>query len=425
MAAALAEVRQRLGAGAVVLHTRRFRRRGLLGIRGREIVEITAAKRCSGLPTDPWGGMVGPSGRSADAADDDIDEASRADGAAPRATPKAGPCAVQVEGATARVVSVKDDIFAGAPERMAEEINGLRSVVGDDASPADPLAVAPPNRSALPDHLYDAYFTLLHHAVSDDLAEDLVTRVCSALTAEALHDAACVRRALAACLEAMVPEAGGVTLQPVPGPTVAVFVGPTGAGKTTTLAKLAADFSLRKKKRVGLVTIDTYRIAAVEQLRTYADIIGVPLYVAMSPEQLREAIGSLVECDVVLVDTVGRSPRAAARLQEIKEFVAAAAPHEVHLVLPATAAGRQLEESVERFSELGVNRLLFTKLDEAIGFGVILSCLQKAQVGLSYVTTGQEVPHDIEIGRGEWLAEALTGVVAHRGRSERDTGNAR
>jgi flagellar biosynthesis protein FlhF len=180
-------------------------------------------------------------------------------------------------------------------------------------------------------------------------------------------------------------------------------------GKTTTVAKLAASFKLTMGLRPGLVTVDTYRIAAVEQLRTYAEIIDLPLKVANAPTEMRRAIEELGDVDLVLIDTAGRSPRDEVRIRELAEFLAAAQPDEVHLVLSATASERSLRSAVERFSLVHADRLILTKLDEVENFGAVLSILGQTNRPISYITTGQAVPDDIEPADRSRLARLILG----------------
>ena len=180
-------------------------------------------------------------------------------------------------------------------------------------------------------------------------------------------------------------------------------------GKTTTVAKLAANFKLVHGLRPGLVTVDTYRIAAVEQLRTYAEIIDLPLAVANSPGEMRRAIDGLGDVDVVLIDTAGRSPRDEVKVRELADFLTEAKPDEVHLVLSAVAGGRSLRAAVERFSVVRADRLILTKLDEADGLGGVLAVLGQADRPVSYLTTGQGVPDDIEPADRSRLAKLILG----------------
>lgn len=188
------------------------------------------------------------------------------------------------------------------------------------------------------------------------------------------------------------------------------LVGPTGVGKTTTIAKLAANYRLRERRRVGLVTVDTYRIAAVEQLRTYADIIDLPMEVAATPRDMRAAIDRLSGQELILIDTAGRSPRDEVKIQELKCLLAECRADEVHLVLSSVSGGICLEKTAEQFVSVGVTSLLLTKLDEAGGLGGLLSLLRRSRLPLSYLTHGQNVPDDIEAADGKKLARIMVGM---------------
>jgi len=160
------------------------------------------------------------------------------------------------------------------------------------------------------------------------------------------------------------------------------------------------------------------RIAAVEQLKTYAQIIDVPLEIVTSPEQMREALGRMADREIIFIDTAGRSQRDPIKIKELKCFFEAVPPHEVHLVLSSTCGEAVLKETIGQFQEVGVNRVIFTKVDEAIGFGVVLACLEKANAKLSYITTGQDVPDDIEVGEGRLITDLILGVDSGGRRSE-------
>ena len=177
---------------------------------------------------------------------------------------------------------------------------------------------------------------------------------------------------------------------------VVALVGPTGVGKTTTIAKLAANLRLRDKRRVGLITVDTYRIAAVDQLRAYADIIDLPMEVVTTPREMRNAVARLADCEIVLIDTAGRSPRDEIQIQELKAMLSEAKPDEVQLVLSSVSGGRQLSRLVEQFTTVNPTSLLLTKLDESISCGHLLSLLCRSKLPLSYTTHGQNVPDDIQ-----------------------------
>ncbi|MDA7951738.1 MAG: flagellar biosynthesis protein FlhF [Pirellulaceae bacterium] len=191
---------------------------------------------------------------------------------------------------------------------------------------------------------------------------------------------------------------------------IVALVGTTGVGKTTTIAKLAADYRLRKKYRVGLITVDTYRIAAVDQLRTYAEIIDLPMEVVSTPKEMRQAIDRLSGLDLIFLDTAGRSPQDALQLQELRSMLLEARADEVQLVLSSVTSSQNIRKSIEQFSSVGVTSLLLTKLDEAFQVGHLLGVLQEHSLPVSYLTTGQNVPDDIEVARQGELAKRLLGL---------------
>lgn len=264
----------------------------------------------------------------------------------------------------------------------------------------------------LPDKLFDQYLGLLQQEVTEELAEEIVQQVRASLSTQDMEDETKVREAITSAVVQLVPvddSASADTKTDDGRPRTIALIGPTGVGKTTTIAKLAANFKLREKKKVALITIDTYRIAAVDQLRTYASIIGVPLQVISQPSEMADAIKKCAGCDVVLIDTAGRSQRDDPKLSQLNEYVQAADAHEVHLVLSSTCTHSVLMDAVERFNRIRVDKIIFTKLDEAVTFGVLLNVTRKVNKRLSYFTTGQEVPHHIEPGRSDRLAALVLG----------------
>jgi flagellar biosynthesis protein FlhF len=260
----------------------------------------------------------------------------------------------------------------------------------------------------LPSELVPTYAQLLEADVPEVLARRLVRHVAERVEPAELHRVESLREALRDAVESCVPVAPPIAA--VPGTRrVVALVGPTGVGKTTTVAKLAANFKLAHGYRPGLVTVDTYRIAAVEQLRTYAEIIDLPLAVANAPGEMGRAIDELGDVDIVLIDTAGRSPRDEVKIRELADFLASAQPDEVHLVLSAVAGERCLRAAVERFSLVHADRLILTKLDEADGLGGVLAVLGQADRPVSYLTTGQAVPDDIEHADRARLARLILG----------------
>jgi flagellar biosynthesis protein FlhF len=207
-------------------------------------------------------------------------------------------------------------------------------------------------------------------------------------------------------VEADLPVRGEIRLVS-PGPTIVALIGPTGVGKTTTLAKLAAHFRLHEHCRVSLITIDTFRIGAIEQLRTYAEIMRLPLEVVSTPREMAAAVGRLAESDLILVDTPGRSPHDSARLLELRATLAAARPHETLLVLSGASGSGSFYEAAGAFRGLLATSLILTKLDEAAELGKLPDWLASSGLPISYTTHGQNVPGDILPAAAARLAELL------------------
>lgn len=207
-------------------------------------------------------------------------------------------------------------------------------------------------------------------------------------------------------LEVLLGEPEPIKLIEEKKPHVAIFIGPTGVGKTTTLAKIAADFTLRQKK-VGLITADTYRIAAVEQLKTYAEILNLKVTVVYSPGEIKDAIESLKSNDLILIDTAGRSHKNKKHFDELKALVNAAGADETYLVMSSNISRIAVREILEFYAFIKNYKLLFTKLDESPATGVILNARYMTGKPLSYTTAGQSVPDDLDIANVKQLVASI------------------
>ncbi len=444
---ALDAAKRDLGADAVVLETRTFTRGGFLGLGRRPVIELTASSAERAGPPRPaarareayrrggTGSQDRDRVRGLAAALAAVRERRRSDEAPPVAAAPEPPPRREERRADGTVPAV-----AAPAERVARRFTltpadaPASAAAWPPAPPADAPAMreelaairelveralagtrAPSAVPALPPRLGLLHGRLLEQGLAPDLADRVARAVRQELPVSALDDAAAVREAVLHRLASLVPAAEPAEPRRSPHgrPWSIALVGPTGVGKTTTLAKLAASFKLRRRLRVGLLTCDTYRIAAVDQLRTYANIIGVPLEVALSPAEMAQASQALDDCDVVLIDTAGRAPDDGGRLAELRRCLDAAAPDEVHLVLSGTASEPVLMREAEAFSRVRADRLLVTKLDETVSFGTLINIMQKVGRRLSFVTTGQEVPDHIEVGRPRRLAELVLGAAVH------------
>jgi flagellar biosynthesis protein FlhF len=199
-------------------------------------------------------------------------------------------------------------------------------------------------------------------------------------------------------LEAMIPRREPI--RKVDGQaTIVAFVGPSGMGKTTTVAKVAAEALLLRGQRVVAVATDDRRIAALDQMRAYASIINFPVDVVYTPEEMRDVIRLRRQetFDLILIDTTGANPHDEEEMKKLKEILDFASPTETHLVISASTGLETILDTVEAFRPLSIGHLLFTKLDETHRSGVILSAFMKTGLPASYFTTGRNVPGDIAV----------------------------
>jgi len=247
---------------------------------------------------------------------------------------------------------------------------------------------------SLPDHLRKAFVTLVGQDVSEQIAAHIVQTVYGQLSGEQLSDNTVVEQRLLSEMSKMI-RTGTTAEQKLGRAKVMVFVGPTGVGKTTTIAKLAAIHKLFSGYNVALISADTYRIAAIEQLRTFAAIANIEMEVVYRPGEMQKAIKKHRSKDVILIDTFGRSQREVKGLSQLRKFLDVAEPDEVHLVLSCAANEKTMFDICERFDSTKPNRIVFSKVDESVTFGPMLNVSYKTGIPISYITTGQTVPDDI------------------------------
>lgn len=411
---ALAQIKKELGAGAVILHTRTYKVGGVLGVGAKSITEITATadmavtSRLTARQPAPPRAAPAPPARA---------PARPAPVAAPVVTaspPQSSPAPTPrrpeiVHGTDHATLTPALASPPGVTAQLRDEMAMLRRMVArlvESGPRAAPVST---------DALQACYLRLLESEVASELADSIVSSVRGELTPAQQSQPDAVRAAVLRRLTAYIPAADHA---PAPErdpsrPATLALIGPTGVGKTTTIAKLAATYKLRQGKRVGLITADTYRIAAVDQLRTYAGIIGLPLKVALTPAEMSRACEALQDCDVILIDTPGRAPADAGKLADLGSFLDAAGPHQVHLVLSSAASQACMKQAVRSFAPLGPSHVIFTKLDEAVNFGVLVNTARDINARLSFVTTGQEVPDHILPGDPARIASLiLDGVPA-------------
>lgn len=347
---AMLKVRNDLGRDAVIIHTRKFREGGILGLFGRQMVEVTAA----------------------------VEE---------RLAP------VQV---TSRPENVKETEIN---VELKQEIHELKEKIDRMAELVD--------EKRIPAELSDEGKKIWQLLQEKEVEESILKKIFKQLKTETGEGQSEMERLLLV-LEKMFKKGKPIAIKKTKEkPLVVSFIGPTGVGKTTTIAKIAASFAIKQNFTVALLTADTYRVAAVEQLKTYGDIMGLPVEVVYSPRDMKEAIEKHQDKDLLLIDTAGRSHRNKDKIVELKSFITAAQPDETYLVLSAPTKRKDMLEIVDNYRDIEFDKVILTKIDETSSFGGILSVLQKTRKPLAYVTTGQEVPDDIIEADPAWLAAKL------------------
>ena len=243
----------------------------------------------------------------------------------------------------------------------------------------------------------DTYSHLIDNGLDKKLASKILQK---ALEQNSQHSDDCNKEPVMNLMKKVLPCKGEIDLNG-DGPKMVAFVGPTGVGKTTTIAKIAAEYALRRGQKVALVSLDTYRLGAVDQLRIYGEIMEVPFEVAGGKEDLRRIVASHSDKDLILIDTTGRSHQDKDYSGQLKEIFDAVGGVEIHLVLSVTAQEKLFNATYRQLFPIGVDRVLFTKLDEGLSFGSLFNFSVRNRLPISYFTSGQRVPEDLEVARPE------------------------
>ncbi len=381
MKQALRLVRDELGPNAVIVSSRAVRKDGgLFGLLGRKVLEVTAAVS-DPKPEAP------PALRGST-----VPELPAARRGSSGAYHELWAVKQAVDPVLDEVRHIKDSVagleerFGGDPADIRSDLAQIRTLL---ASLVGAGQVAPDAQGSAAQRLY--YF-LLARGVDDPLARSLVQRVVARVDPGALGEIDRLKLNLAAEMRADLARAERGSL---PG-RVQVFVGPSGVGKTTTIAKLAARAVRAAPDGVLVITTDVHRVAAVEQMARFGEILGVPVEVAISPDDLGRALARAADRERVFIDTGGRSHRDPATLRDLRALVSAAGDAELMLVVSATTRAEDSREILEIYGQLPISRLVMTKLDETRIHGELYNCIVRAQRPLACVTTGQAVPDHVE-----------------------------
>ena len=375
---ALDDIKRDLGAEALILGTRAVSTRKRFGLGRRKQWEVTAAVRDEVRPDDPSGASADRA-RAAmidtDSVRDTVDLGSKADAA----TAALGASAQAVPAVAAPISSTPED----------ERINELLDDMEELKRSVRQLGSALP-RNDVPGGR-NVYSALVGQGIDPDLADDLVRKASSASRSAADKGRGGVRSLLADLMNIDSP----VELESAE-PVISVFVGPTGVGKTTTIAKIAGQAAARHGRRVALISTDSLRVGGQEQLARYGELLGIPAYACSDASALGTLIETLKDRDLILIDTPGCSPADLARLSKLRRVINGLGAR-VHLVLSATTKSEDLAKTIKRFHRYSPGRLVFTKIDETESKGNLVGELLRHGLPLSFLTDGQSVPEDLVI----------------------------
>ena len=265
----------------------------------------------------------------------------------------------------------------------------------------------------LPDSLIPYYIRMKESSVDENIIKDLLMNLYMNFKGSEFSDTKLIEKTLLELICDKLTLARVDEKRVYTGPKVIALVGPTGVGKTTTLAKMAFNSNFFGNKKIGLITADTYRISAVDQLKTYSNITQIPLEIIYQPEQIKKALNRFNDFDVVLVDTAGRSQRNVKQLSELKQILYEGGIVDVCLVLSMTTRSKDQDDILKRFGAINFNRLIFTKLDETSGYGSLLNASVKYNIPISILTFGQNVPDDIEYANKKKIAQMILWPEKH------------
>lgn len=296
---------------------------------------------------------------------------------------------------------------------LENKLDSLQSLLEETLVKTDDKGSAASNENEQPSEAENFLRLLYNTMVDNEVDEHYANQIIDTLDVKETQETP-IDYYLASVYQKMVLKFGKTTRisEAKKRPKVVYFIGPTGVGKTTTIAKIASRFTVEQKKKLALLTTDTYRIVAAEQLKTYADILEVPIRVIYSVEEMEHAFSDFRDYDYILVDTAGHSHYNEEQRQAIGQFIHAAddkAEKEVYLVMSATTKYRDMISIADAYSEVTDYKLIFTKLDETTALGNLFNLRMRTNAEMSYVTTGQNVPEDIEPFNPQIVVKQLLG----------------
>jgi len=386
---ALSKVKKDFGPEAVILHTKKYKKGGVFGVFGREMTEVTAG-------VDINVGRSSHTGAPQTAA---YDYSSKTGNTPENTEMLQQPYSVKRSPASSDSASHKRSIedITMRSESFARELNEGKISAGPAGRVFKETSGAGQSNVTMKDGMGRIQKTLVDNGVEPELVFRILQNINSRLSDAQINNRQYAERFLFDYIANMVQVSGDI--KPAPGNVKVVsFIGPTGVGKTTTIAKLAAKFALLEGKKVVMASADTYRIAAEAQLNKYGEIMGIPVEIVLTVSDFQKVINKHSDKDFIFFDTAGRSPRNKKHLSDLKDFLEVYSPMENHLVISAVTKYYDALSIINNFGRVPVHRLLFTKLDETKNYGTLLNLsVGSGGIPVSYLSIGQNVPDDIDI----------------------------
>ncbi|ARU62473.1 flagellar biosynthesis protein FlhF [Tumebacillus avium] len=410
MPEAVAMIREDLGIDAVILSTKKVQKRGFLGLFPKTHIEVIAAANEQETPAEPKAQQYHARPAAANAYQRQIGQPA-AEPAPPAPEQAPAPAPVQNSVPTPAVTPAVTPPATPVPAPAAEDGEKVLREVQELRTMFRSLLNSSYNQ-LMPEAIVNVRKQLLKSDLSEEAVDELIER--GIRNIDGVHEISeqefrgILTNFIREDLDRYSPPSQ-ISLKS----KVVAFIGPTGVGKTTTIAKLAAEQVLSRGKKVGLITTDTYRIAAVEQLRTYANILGIPLEVCYAPEDIKRAMSAYADYDLILIDTAGRNYHNLLNVRQLNTYLEEIQPDETYLVLSLTTKASDLEEIAGNFTQVRADKFLFTKSDETKTYGAVYNLVTRYKKPLSYLATGQNVPEDIEAVSTERLARLLTGDISY------------
>lgn len=331
---AMLKLKMELGSEAVILNTKTIRQKGIFGFFKKPLVEITAAFE-----------------------DKDILHLN------------------------------SDKMYENQLNNINEELKELKKVIKEHSGDKS-------IKNDLPPILQNYYMRMVTNGIAPDIAFNLLSEIQNQIDFEK-KDTKTIKKIVEFIISESLGNPQPITINGIQNKVF--FVGPTGVGKTTTLAKIAANFVIEGKYNIGLITADTYRIGAVEQLKIYSEILQLPLKIAYNKDDMIKAFNYFRDKDLILIDTAGRSHKDSLQMSELNDILNSTPNKEIYLLINANIDYRGLESIIDKYNFLDDYKLIITKIDEAENYGNMLNIKYISNKELSYYTTGQNLPDDIQI----------------------------